>query len=160
MERKNQIIDELYRSKELNECVKKYIKPVEIQNDIIQVTFLELLEKPDEFIIDLYTRNKLKQYVINMMYNQLKWQRSSYKKTLQKELSVFEFIDIPEEIAPEKIIIPLHKLNWYDAKMLELYAEHKSYRKIEAETGIEYSGICKTIQKVRKEIIKHIENEN
>jgi hypothetical protein len=151
-----QIIEQLYRSNDLRDCLSR-IQPAEIRDDVKQHVFTELLLKPEADILDLYQRGKFTAYVAKMLVNMVRWERSSFRKLQGKETPSESFSDMAEEPTPEAIYIPLEKIYWYDAKMLELYAEHGSYRKIEAITGIEFSGICKTIKKARIEIKKHMD---
>ena len=149
-----QIIEELYRSDDLRECLSR-IQPPDIRDDVKQHVFTELLLKPETDILDLYERGKFTAYVAKMLVNMVRWERSSFRKLQGRETALES--DIADEQPIEIIVVPLQKLYWYDAKMLELYAEHGSYRKVEAITGIEFSGICKTIKKARIEIKKHMD---
>ncbi len=56
---RNDIISELYQSKEVNELISK-IRPIELQDDLKQYAFAVLLEKPEQFIIDLYNKKQIK----------------------------------------------------------------------------------------------------
>jgi hypothetical protein len=151
-----QIIEELYRSDDLRECLSR-IQPPDIRDDVKQHVFTELLLKPETDILDLYQRGKFTAYVAKMLVNMVRWERSSFRKLQGRETALESFSDVADEQPVEIIVVPLQKLYWYDAKMLELYAEHGSYRKVEAITGIEFSGICKTIKKARIEIKKHMD---
>jgi hypothetical protein len=151
-----EIIEQLYRSDDLRECLAR-IQPPDIRDDVKQHVFTELLLKPETDILDLYQRGKFVAYVAKMLVNMVRWERSSFRKLQGRETALESFADIADEPIQEIIVVPLQKLYWYDAKMLELYAEHGSYRKVEAITGIEFSGICKTIKKARIEIKKHMD---
>jgi DNA-directed RNA polymerase specialized sigma subunit len=149
-----QIIEELYRSEELRECLSR-IKPIDIQEDLLQHCFLELLNKEESVILNLYKENRLNKYVVKMMYNQF-WQRNSdFNKLKSKEVYSNDF-EHPTEIIKEEIIVPLGKLNWVSEKVLVLYAEHKTYRKVGNITGIPYSTIFRMVKKAKKKIKKLI----
>lgn len=150
------IIEQLYRSDDLENCLSR-IQPADIRDDVKQHVFTELLLKPEADIMDLWERGKFTAYVAKMLVNMVRWERSSFRKLQGRETALESFSDIADEQPIEIIVVPLEKLYWYDAKMLELYAEHGSYRKVEAVTGIEFSGICKTIKKARIEIKKHMD---
>jgi len=62
------ILEEIYRSNELKECISK-IRPINIQQDVLQCTFTDLLLKDESIILDLYIRNKLMAYIAKMIYN-------------------------------------------------------------------------------------------
>lgn len=151
-----QIISDLYISQDLRACLAR-IRPVEIQEDVLQHTFTELLCKPEADILDLHARNKLTAYVAKMLVNMVRWQRSSFRKLEAKETPLESLTDVLDEITVDEIVIPLHKIHWYEAKILELYAELRSYRKVSEATGIPHISIYHTVQNARKNIKKHIE---
>jgi len=74
---KSNILTEIYNSSEVAKVIQT-LKPVHLQQDILQHCFLELFEKSDEFIIDLYTRNKLKNYIVKILYNTAHFTRTSF----------------------------------------------------------------------------------
>lgn len=148
-----ELLEAVYRSEDLKRCVSKI--RIEIRDDVLQHTFLELLERPEQEIIDLHKRGKLTAYIAKMLYNMVYWQGSSFNRQAIKEVILETLPEIVEEEL-EEIIVPMNKLYWYDAKLLELYAEHGTYRKVAEITGIEYSGICKTVQRARKILKKHL----
>jgi len=88
-----QILEEIYKSKDLKECLAK-IRPVHIQQDILQYTFTELLMKDEKIIIELYAKNKLMAYIAKMLYNMVRWERGTYRKSLLKEMIVEVLPDI------------------------------------------------------------------
>lgn len=151
------LLEEIYISKELKDCIAK-IKPIDIQQDVLQHSFVELLLKDDDLIIDLAKRNKLLPFVTKVIYNMVKWQRSTWKYTKSKE--IYNGINYDNNVVEEneeEINIPLESLYWYEARILELYAEHGSYRKVEQITGISYVSIFNTVKKARKNIKKNMD---
>lgn len=143
------LLEDIYRSKELKECLSK-IRPVEIQQDVLQHTFTELLLKDEALILDLAERNKLLPFIAKMLHNMVRWERSTWKYTKSKE--IYNGINYDNHIVEnqeEEIKIPLNELYWYEARILELYAEHGSYRKVEEITGISYVSIFNTVKKAR-----------
>jgi adenylate kinase family enzyme len=151
-----EILEKIYRSDELKECVSK-IRPVTIQQDVLQCTFTELLLKDKEIILDLYARNKLMAYIAKMIYNMVRWERGSFRSSETKEILLQELPEIIDEQKNEIIVVPLQKIHWYEAKILELYAELGTYRKVAEVTGIPHISIYHTVQKARKNIKKHID---
>lgn len=150
------ILEEIYRSSELKDCVSR-IRPVSIQQDVLQCTFTELLLKDESIILDLYMRNKLMAYIAKMIYNMVRWERGSFRSSESKEVFVEELPDVVDEQKIEIIVVPLQKIHWYEAKILELYAEFGTYRKVAEVTGIPHISIYHTVQKARKNIKKHID---
>ena len=151
-----QIIEDLYRSDELRECLSK-IKPKELQDDLLQHCFLELLNKDESIIITLHSEGRFIGYVVKMMYNMVTWQNSEFNRIKMREVLTNDFVH-PSEEQEEEIIVPLNKLNWVSEKVLVLYAEHKTYRKVGEITGIPYSTIFQMVKKAKKKI-KIIINE-
>jgi len=151
-----QIIADLYTSQDLRTCLSR-IRPIDIQEEVLQHTFMELLSKPENEIIDLHLRNKLTAYVAKMLVNMVRWERGSFRKLQSKEVTFETLPDIIEDNEIEILIVPLDKIHWYEAKILELYAEHKTYRKVSEITGIPHISIFHTIKNARRNIKKHIE---
>ena len=173
------------------------LRPIHLQQDILQHCFLEMCEKPDELIIDLHQRGKLKNYFVKTLYNTARFSRTSFTREYGRDNEItFSDIDpkkfcsagntsydtddftgieglrghgtdgayniklnnieeIPQE-EPEEIKIPLHKLYWYKAEILKLYAEHGTYQKVADLTQIPISSIYKTVQEARQELKKAI----
>ena len=78
-----QIIEQLYTSEDLVQCIAK-VQPPEIREDLLQHVFLALLEKDDTLILELHRTSKLTAYVVKMIYNLATWNRSTFNK--QKQL--------------------------------------------------------------------------
>ena len=151
-----QIIADLYTSQDLRTCLAR-IRPIDIQEEVLQHTFMELLSKPESEIIDLHLRNKLTAYVAKMLFNMVRWERSTFSKLKAKETTLESLPDVLQDFDVDVIVVPLEKIHWYEAKILELYAEHKTYRKVSEITGIPHISIFHTIKNARRNIKKHIE---
>lgn len=148
------LLEGIYRSKQLNDCLERI--DAEIRQDVLQHAFLYLLERDESFIVALNERGKLSNYVVKVLFNLAHMSRSTFRKTKLKEELPGELPDLAQEME-EPIELPnLDSLYWYEAKMLELYAEHRSYRKIEALTGIDSTSVFHTIKKARKTLKKQI----
>lgn len=150
------ILEDIYKSKDLKDCISK-IRPIDIQQDVLQCTFTELLLKDEKLILDLYLRNKLMAYIVKMIYNMVRWERGSFRSSQSKEVFVEELPEVVDEQKIEIIVVPLQKIHWYEAKILELYAELGTYRKVAEVTGIPHISIFHTVQNARRNIKKHIE---
>jgi DNA-directed RNA polymerase specialized sigma24 family protein len=79
------LLTSVYISKEVEDVIKK-IKPDYIRDDVKQHAFLTLFEKEETFILDLHSRDKLRQYVVKTIYNTAnfsegKFQREHRRKT-------------------------------------------------------------------------------
>ena len=149
-----QIIEQLYRSKELRECLSK-IKPIELQDDLLQQCFLELLNKDEQLILNLHLEGRFIRYVVKMMYNMVNWQKSEFNKLKTREVLTNDFNNTSETIEEENII-PLNRLHWVSEKVLTLYAEHGSYRAVGEVTGIPYSTVFRLVKQAKIKIKKLI----
>lgn len=86
---KTQIVNELARKKIVEKLISK--KTTENLNDLAQDIYLDLLEKPDEKIVELYNNNELIYFISAMIRNQVFSSTSTYYR--QYKLSD-KFIDI------------------------------------------------------------------
>jgi len=80
-----QIIEQLYRSDELRECLSK-IKPQDLQDDLLQHCFLELLNKDESIIVNLHLEGRFIGYVVKMMYNMVNWKNSEFNRIKTREV--------------------------------------------------------------------------
>lgn len=92
-----------------------------------------------------------------MLVNMVRWERGSFRKLEAKETYLESLPDVVEEIEVELIVVPLDRIHWYEAKILELYAELGTYRKVSEATGIPHISIYHTVQNARKNIKKFID---
>ena len=146
--KKNDIITEIYLSKEIKNFKAKL--PDAIRDDVVQHVFCEILEKEDEFIIDLHNRGKLKSYIVVCIYNAAKLSKhNSFGRQQSKEL----YLDIlPDHFISQYETPDIDLLSWYENGIIELYAEHNSVRLVCNETHIPKTSIRRTILKARGKI--------
>lgn len=149
---KSQILTEIYKSHEVKKMIQS-LRPIHLQQDILQHCFLELFEKDEKFIVDLYDRGKLKNYIVKTLYNTARFTRSKFHKELGNEIPVESFADIPVEVY-EEIKVDLSKLYWYKKEILELYAKEGTYQRVSDLTHIPLTSVYKTVIEARKEIKK------
>jgi len=152
---KNSILSEIYQSKDLDVMIRS-IKPQHLQDDIRQYCFLELLEKSEEFVLDLYNRGKLKGYIMRVIYN-------TSKGNKHNGLKIQLGNETPTEVIPECICEQYEEINiepvlkdvyWYKTELLRLYAEHGTFKKVSDLTKIPLKSVYTTIVEARKEIKK------
>lgn len=162
MPTKNQIITELYKSREFNECIGK-MEPDHLRDDLRSEVVLILLETSDEKIKQLHEQvNGLKYYTVRIILNLIQSKTSKFYKQYRQQLAQLhdrfacEEVDIEERAAREetedKAMSEIDNLYWYNKEMVKLYIEHGNYRAIEEITRIPYSSAYKTIQKSLQEI--------
>jgi len=124
--------------------------------DLIQYVFCIICEEDKDFIVSLAKQGKLRSYVCKILFNTRRWQRTEYHKQLAaNEIPTEVFKEVADQSYSE-IEIPLNKLYWYKARVLELYAELGNYRAVSEKTTIPLCSIFNTVQQARKEIKKHL----
>jgi len=149
-----QIIDNLYQSAEVSDCLKK-VQPAHIRDDLKQHVFLILLEKPEPEIVDLYCRGKIKAFIAKIIYNTLRFKETKWTKEVGNLVLVESFEDRPV-ITEEEVQVPIDKLPFYPAEILKLYAQHGTYKRVSEVTRIPVTSIYETVIKARKQIKKLI----
>lgn len=157
---RDEILSEFWESKSVNEAFEK-MQPVELQADLKAEVFLILCEMEEEKLIGLYERNELKYYMVRIMLNMIKSDRSSFFKNyrnyvelLENDVEVFE--SNPEETY-NKIEVHLQNLHWYNRELFKLYALDfkKNAKELSRKTGIPYMSIVRSINKTKAEIKKN-----
>ena len=135
---------ELYKSNELKTYINKFSNKTDAE-DVMQDLFINLFENESKFenVIDL------KNYVFKSIKNNLQ------KKKKATIILTNEFEEKEDEIINNEI--DLNCLSWFQKKLLELYAEEKSLKKIEDKTGIPKTTIHRTIKEARILIKKNIQ---
>lgn len=158
---KNDIIQELYTSREFNECIGK-MEPEHLRDDLKAEVVLILLEMEEKKIQKLHERKELKFFTVRIILNLIQSKTSFFFKQYRqqyKEVSerhAYEEGDITDREEKEGIedraLCEVDNLYWYNKEMVLLYLKHGNYRAIEEKTRIPYSSAYKTIQKSLQEI--------
>ena len=158
---RNEIITEFWLSKSVNEAFEK-MQPVELQADLKAEVFLILCEMEEEKLIGLYERNELKYYMVRIMLNMIKSDRSSFFKNYRNYVELLEndveVIEADPSETYEKIELHLQNLHWYNRELFKLYALDfkKNAKELSRKTGIPYMSIVRSINKTKAEIKKNI----
>lgn len=162
MASRNEIIEELYRSREFNDCISK-MEPEHLRDDLRAEVALILLETDEKKLVDIHTQGRLKFYTVRIILNLIQSNTSVFYKRYRQKMAELsdrymaeETQDIEERAAREDIedraISEIDNLYWYNRQMIKLYMQHGNYRAIEKDTLIPYSSAYKTIQKSFEEI--------
>ncbi|MGN6416100.1 MAG: hypothetical protein ACTHMC_01320 [Pseudobacter sp.] len=185
MPTKNQIIEELYRSKEFNDCIGK-MQPEQLQDDLRSEVMLVLLETDEAKLKGMHDRGELKFYTVRVILNMIQSSTSAFYRKYRhinkayvddlNELAgngwVFDRqlretprveMEMPStederqirEFKEERAMAAINDLYWYDREMVRLYMRLGNYRAIEKDTGIPWESCYSTIKKA----IKKIRNE-
>jgi hypothetical protein len=159
---KNKILAEYWTLKEVNDAFAK-MHPEELQYDLKAEVFLVLCEMNEDKLIGMYERNELKFYIVRIMLNMIKSDRSNFYKSYRNyteyvdndtEAEVnFEKLDLVDKL--EKNLEGLH---WYNKEILKLYAIDfkKNAKELSRKTGIPYMSIVRTINKTKKQMKTNI----
>ncbi len=158
---KNEILAQYWTSKEVNDAFEK-MQPEELRYDLKAEVFLVLCEMNDDKLIGMYERNELKFYIVRIMLNMIKSDRSNFYKNYR---NYTEFVD-NDYIADEndktnmidKLEVNMDGLHWYNKEILKLYAIDfkKNAKELSRKTGIPYMSIVRTINKTKKQMKTNI----
>ena len=159
---KNKILAEYWTLKEVNDAFAK-MHPEELQYDLKAEVFLVLCEMNEEKLIGMYERNELKFYIVRIMLNMIKSDRSNFYKSYR---NYTEYVDNDTEAEVnfdksdlvDKLEKNLEGLHWYNAAILKLYAIDfkKNAKELSRKTGIPYMSIVRTINKTKKQMKTNI----
>jgi len=157
---KNEILAQYWTSKEVNEAFDK-MHPEELRYDLKAEVFLVLCEMEDEKLVGLYNRNELKFYIVRIMLNMIKSDRSTFYKNYR---NYTEFVDQDfvsddyDNSIFEKLEANMDGLHWYNKEILKLYAIDfkKNAKELSRKTGIPYMSIIRTINKTKKQMKTNI----
>jgi hypothetical protein len=137
--------------------------PEELQYDLKAEVFLVLCEMNEDKLIGLYERNELKFYIVRVMLNMIKSDRSNFYKSYR---NYTEYVDNDTEAEVnfdksdlvDKLEKNLEGLHWYNKEILKLYAIDfkKNAKELSRKTGIPYMSIVRTINKTKKQMKTNI----
>ena len=154
---RNDILAELWNSKEVNDAIKK-MHPKELQEDLKSEVFLILAELDATKLIDLYEKKQIKFYMVRIMLNLV---QSTDKKFYGKYRNFVEYVevereDVKENDLTENITNVFEQLYWYQKEILRLYTYqfNKNAKELSRQTGIPYMSIIRTLNQIKKEL-KH-----
>ena len=173
---KSKIIEELYLSKNFNDCINK-MQPEELRDDLKAEVILVVCEIDEKRLQQMQETGQLVFFVVRIILNMVKSTTSRfYKKfriTNDELKESYTFVDIRDEEATEQehiydlteneqrkqreeledlAIEKINTLDWYESELLKLYVKHGNYRAIETVTQIPFSSVYKTIQGSIKKI--------
>jgi hypothetical protein len=158
---KNEILAQYWTSKEVNDAFDK-MQPEELRYDLKAEVFLVLCEMNDDKLIGMYERNELKFYIVRIMLNMIKSDRSNFYKNYR---NYTEFVDnnyVADEYDKanmvDKLEVNMDGLHWYNKEILKLYAIDfkKNAKELSRKTGIPYMSIVRTINKTKKQMKTNI----
>jgi hypothetical protein len=159
---KNKILAEYWTLKEVNDAFAK-MHPEELQYDLKAEVFLVLCEMNEEKLIGMYERNELKFYIVRVMLNMIKSDRSNFYKSYRNYTEYVDndteaIVDFDKLDLVDKLEKNLEGLHWYNKEILKLYAIDfkKNAKELSRKTGIPYMSIVRTINKTKKQMKTNI----
>jgi hypothetical protein len=158
----NEIVEQLFTSKEFNDCINK-MEPDHLRDDLRAEVALILLETDEKKLIEIHQGGGLKFYTVRIIMNLIQSKTSLFYKLYRQQ--VVEITDkfvagedqdfearAAKEDLEDKAISEIDNLYWYNGEMVKLYLKYGNYRAIEENTRIPYTSAYKTIQKSLTEI--------
>jgi hypothetical protein len=160
---KNEILAEYWDLKEVNDAFAK-MQPEELQYDLKAEVFLVLCEMNEDKLNGMYERNELKFYIVRIMLNMIKSDRSTFYKNYRNHIEFvdvdkdFEIINYDKMDLIDKLEKNLEGLHWYNKEILKLYAIDfkKNAKELSRKTGIPYMSLVRTINKTKKQMKTNI----
>lgn len=156
---KNEIIEELWNSKEVNDAFSK-MQPVELQYDLKAEVFMVLCEMEDNKLFGMYERNEIRFYLVRTMLNMIKSDRSQFWKKYRNysEYEPNETIEQPQNSIIDIMELGIERLHWYQKEILKLYTFdfNKNAKELSRNTGIPYMSIIRTLKQTKNELKKII----
>ena len=146
---RDKAVIDLIGDEELWELAQKICS---VPDDLIQEVALVLMELPQEKWQQINEGGYLRFYVVRTMLNMATSPRSSFSKLYN--LHNYEMADYDrEEYDQEKeddlqlLETLMEELHWYDKKILEMWLEEGSYRKVAAKVDIPFKSIGNSVKR-------------
>lgn len=90
---RNEIVEYIYRLKVVEKCASRFGNIIgQYKDDFIQYIYLQILELPDEKLIDLFSKGELIYYIIAICRNNALGRYSSFFKEM-KEKYIIQYED-------------------------------------------------------------------
>ena len=164
MKSRNEIIEELYLSKDISQALRK-MQPASLRDDLRQEMFISLCNLSDQKFWNLYENNALKFYLVRAMLNMIRstgMNQPFFKNFRAKFESIEEIDNIADQIddrkdEKEKLFDLLDErrkdLCWYENTLLDQYvASNFNQMELHRKTRIPYPSIVKTISLIKNKL--------
>lgn len=158
---REQIITEIYNSKELKEVINK-MNPQNLRDDLLSEVMLVVCQLEEGRLFKMHQEGYLKFYVIRTILNMIRSNDSSFHnkfRQIKEELKGIDIKDIDEsEILEEELksAEEFHQsLPFYENKLIESYIElENNANRLSKETGIPVRSIYHTIKMIKEKYKK------
>ena len=164
---KTKIIEAIYKDPAYRNVCRN-IASATLFEDLFHEVIINLLDLPDEKIIEAKEKKYLKFLFVKIAHNSWNSKHSPFYRKyrhndetesidilrglesdedLNLEIKEDAFKDFTQEIKDK-----IEALDWYDKTLLKLYIDIGEFRKISVMTGIKYGAVQYTIQKTIKRL--------
>lgn len=158
---REQIITEIYNSKELKEVINK-MNPQSLRDDLLSEVMLVVCQLDEERLFKMHNEGYLKYYVIRTILNMIRSNDSSFHakfRQIKEELKGIDIKDVSdnEELEEQlKNVEEFHQsLPFYENKLIESYIElENNANRLSKETGIPVRSIYHTIKMIKNKYKK------
>lgn len=164
MKSRNEIIEELYLSKDISQALRK-MQPASLRDDLRQEMFISLCTLSDEKFWNLYENKALKFYLVRAMLNMIYSTKHTdifFKNYREKFETLENFNNLEDKVDnskdfKEQLFDNLDnnrkQLCWYENSLLEQYIQcNYNQMELHRKTKIPYQSIVKTIALIKKKL--------
>ena len=146
---RDKAVIDLITDEELRELADKICS---VPDDLIQEVALVLMELPQEKWQQINEGGYLRFYVVRTMLNMATSPRSSFSKLYNLynyERADYDREEYDEEKEADLQLLEtlMEELHWYDKKILEMWLEEGSYRKVAAKVDIPFKSIGNSVKR-------------
>lgn len=163
---KNQIISKVYKDDRYRNFCRRVTRNNQFCDDLFQYCFEQLLNKPDEFIIEKYNDNKLDNYFFGIAYKSYNSKHSQFYKEYLSEPFVEIEIDvgsasIQSSIVEEKLReFSFKKLNnWVSVLIFREFIKLESIREVSRVMNMPFETVRRKVYEVKSFLKKEIKCE-
>lgn len=137
-------------------------------SDLVHEVLTRLLDRPEQDIVDIVCRGKVRQYVDRALWLSWHSNRSDYATRYRKYYDLIADKEVDDSKTDETWLGPfidgeflynaIDRLNEHDAILLRLYAKPDfDYKKLSNETGIPYPYLRLSIHRALKRIRTYVQ---
>jgi len=167
---KEEIISEMYTSKELRDYCLKVCRDSYMADDLLSYSFEQLLLKDDKFIIEKYKDKSLKNYFAGMVYRSFNSPRCEFYQQYiawKHTLTIIDDILFDEttvgtlvneyDIDREVMLYEQRSERcWYEASIFRLYLKYGNLRDLSRAISIPVTSLSHSINNIKKYLSKKI----
>lgn len=155
MPNREQIITDIYNSKELKEVISK-MNPQSLRDDLLSEVMLVVCQLDEERLFKMHEEGYLKYYVIRTILNMVRSNDSTFHnkfRLIHSELNGIDVLDKNDDVYEELIVKTeeFHSsLPFYENALLKSYVElNNNAKKLSKETGIPVRSIYHTLKAIK-----------